>query len=157
MNAFIANVLLALAWMLLYGEFSPLNFAFGFILGYVVLTVAGGPFKAAGYLRRVRTVISFLLYFAWQLVLANMRVAYYVLVPGHRMRPAIVAVPIELQSDVEISLLANLITLTPGTLTLDVSDNRRVMYVHTVYIDDVDAFRKEIKDGFERRVRELFR
>lgn len=156
MNAFIANILLALAWMFLSGEFSPAQLLFGFVLGYLILTIAGGPFRAAGYLRKVWIILYFVLYFAWELLLANLRVAYYVLIPGHRMRPAIIAVPVDLQTDIEITLLANLITLTPGTLTLDVSYNRRVIYVHTMYVDDVEAFRRAIKEGFEQRVKALF-
>ena len=76
--------------------------------------------------------------------------------PQQRMRPAIVAIPLDVRRDFEITLLANLITLTPGTLSLDVSSDKRVLYVHSMYVDDIDAFRREIKNGFERRVKELF-
>ena len=67
------------------------------------------------------------------------------------------AIPLDARSDAEITLLANLITLTPGSLYLDVSQNRCVMYVHTMHVDDLDAFRRSIKDGFERRVMEVLR
>ena len=87
---------------------------------------------------------------------ANLRVAIEVLTPQQRMRPAIVAIPLDVRRDFEITLLANLITLTPGTLSLDVSSDKRVLYVHSMYVDDIDAFRREIKNGFERRVKELF-
>jgi multicomponent Na+:H+ antiporter subunit E len=72
------------------------------------------------------------------------------------MRPAIVAIPLDLRGDLEITLLANLITLTPGTLSLDVSSDKRVLYVHSMYVTDIAAFRSEIKNGFEKRVKELF-
>jgi multicomponent Na+:H+ antiporter subunit E len=72
------------------------------------------------------------------------------------MRPAIVAVPLDLTSDFQITLLANLITLTPGTLSLDISDDKKILYVHGMYVDDVDEFRRSIKQGFEKRVQELF-
>jgi multicomponent Na+:H+ antiporter subunit E len=68
------------------------------------------------------------------------------------MRPAIVAIPLDLRSPLAITLLAQMITLTPGTLSLDVSSDRRVLYVHSMYVDDIDAFRRSIKDGFERRL-----
>jgi len=73
------------------------------------------------------------------------------------MRPGILAVPLDAQSDAEITLLANLLTLTPGTLSLDVSPDRRFLYVHIMYITDADATRRRIKDGFERRVLEVLR
>jgi multicomponent Na+:H+ antiporter subunit E len=75
------------------------------------------------------------------------------------MRPGIIAIPLDARTDLEITLLANLITLTPGTLSLDVSADRRVLYVHVMYIDndDIEAVRRSIKDGFERRVLEVLR
>jgi multicomponent Na+:H+ antiporter subunit E len=66
----------------------------------------------------------------------------------------VVAIPLEAESDLSISLLANLITLTPGSLTLDVSEDRKVLYVHTMYAEDIDQLRLGIKD-LERRVLEV--
>jgi multicomponent Na+:H+ antiporter subunit E len=68
-----------------------------------------------------------------------------------------VAVPLDARTDAEIVLLANLITLTPGTLSLDLSDDRTVLYVHAMYLTDPDELRREIKEGFERRVLEVLR
>jgi multicomponent Na+:H+ antiporter subunit E len=73
------------------------------------------------------------------------------------MRPGILAIPLELESDVQIMVLASLITLTPGTLCLDISEDRRTIYVHVMYLHDPDRVRQTIKDGFEKRVREVFR
>jgi len=73
------------------------------------------------------------------------------------MRPGIVAVPLDAETDAEITLLANLLTLTPGTLSLDVSADRRFLYVHMMYIEDADVARRQIKDGYERRVLEVLR
>jgi multicomponent Na+:H+ antiporter subunit E len=73
------------------------------------------------------------------------------------MRPAILAIPLDVKTDLEITTLANLITLTPGTLSLDVSSDRKVLYIHAVYVHDVPAFKKYIKDSLERRVREVLR
>ena len=67
------------------------------------------------------------------------------------------AVPLDAETDVEITLLANLITMTPGSLSIDVSDDRGVIYVHSMFIDDPEEFRRTIKDDFERRVLELLR
>jgi multicomponent Na+:H+ antiporter subunit E len=75
------------------------------------------------------------------------------------MRPGVIAIPLNARTDVEITLLANLITLTPGTLSLDVSADRSVLYIHVMYIDndDIDAVRRKIKEGFERRILEVLR
>jgi multicomponent Na+:H+ antiporter subunit E len=71
------------------------------------------------------------------------------------MVPGIVAVPLDLETDLQITLLATCITLTPGTLSLHVSEDRRTLYVHAMYIDDPDQLVREIKQGFEQRIREI--
>ena len=96
-------------------------------------------------------------FFLWQLLLSNLRVAYDVITPRLHMRPGIIAVPLDAKTDQEITLLANLITLTPGTLSLDVSEDRRVLYVHAMFVDSPDEVRDSIKNGFERRLLELIR
>ncbi|MBW2487296.1 MAG: Na+/H+ antiporter subunit E, partial [Deltaproteobacteria bacterium] len=77
--------------------------------------------------------------------------------PGFQMRAAIVAIPLDAESDLEITVLANLITLTPGTLSLDVSPDRKTLYVHAMHVDDVEEFRQDIKQRMERRVMEVFK
>jgi multicomponent Na+:H+ antiporter subunit E len=72
-----------------------------------------------------------------------------------KMRPVVIAIPLEVTSEAAITMLGNLITLTPGTLTLDVSSDHSTMYVHAMDVADVDAFREGIKNGFERRILEL--
>ena len=100
--------------------------------------------------------VGFLAFYVWELVVSSLRVAYDVLTPTLHMRPAIVAVPLDVRSDVAITLLANLVSLTPGSLTLDVSADRRTLYVHVMFVgDDADAARRAIKDQLERRVADL--
>ncbi|MDQ7858144.1 MAG: Na+/H+ antiporter subunit E [Armatimonadota bacterium] len=152
----LANVLLALAWVALTGHFSAANLAAGFALGFAVLWLATRVGGSTGYFRQVREVAGFVVFVAWELVLANLRVAYHILAPLDRMRPGIVAVPLDVRTDAEITMLANLITLTPGTLSLDVSESRRVLYVHTLALEDPASFRAGVKAGYERRVQEVF-
>jgi multicomponent Na+:H+ antiporter subunit E len=149
------NILLALAWIALTGEFEPGNFIEGFILGYLALWLLQPISRQSIYFRRARTAISFVLFFVWELVKANVRVAASVLGPTERLQPGVVAIALDVKSDLGITLLANLITLTPGTLTLDISADQRVIYVHTIHLEDPQAFRRQIKSGFERRVQEL--
>jgi multicomponent Na+:H+ antiporter subunit E len=81
------------------------------------------------------------------------------LAAGSYVCPGVVAIPLDARTDTEITLLANLITLTPGSVSLDLSEDRRVLYVHAMYIDggDVEAYRRSVKEGLERRVLELLR
>jgi len=157
MTLLLWNVLLALAWTALTGRVSVSNFLEGFVLSYVILFLSRRIVGPSTYFRKVGQLLGLTLYFIWELVLANLRVAYDVLTPRHKMRPGVVAIPLDAESDAEITLLANLITLTPGTLSLDVSKDRKMLYIHAMYIDDIDQLRRKIKDGFERRVLEVLR
>ena len=148
------NLLLALAWIALTGDFDPVNFAVGFILGYLMLRLVQRPEDPKNYFQRATLVIRFAFFYLKELFVANLRVAGTVLSPKMRMTPAIVAIPLETDSELSISLLANLITLTPGSLTVDISADCSVLYVHTMYAADIDNFRLSIKD-LERRVLEV--
>ena len=153
------NILLALAWVALTGQFTLVNFVTGLALGLGMIWLgqrAMVPEGRASYAGQVRRAVGLIAFFGWELVLSNLRVAADVLRPRLRVKPAVVAIPLDDDTNVEITLLANLITLTPGTLSLDVSDDRRVLYVHSIHVDDVEEFRRGIKRDFEYRVREVF-
>jgi multicomponent Na+:H+ antiporter subunit E len=152
----LVNVLLAIAWSALTGKFGVVDLGFGFALGFGILWIAAGRGSGAAYFRGVPRTVGFVLYALWELLLANLKVARLVLTPRIRLRPGIVAVPLDLRTDAEITTLANLITLTPGTLSLDVSHDRRVLYVHAIEVVDPEEFRRETKRGFERAVAEVF-
>lgn len=149
---FLRNVLLALAWVALTGQFTPTNFIAGFVMAYLIMGLTRQIMRSSNYFTKVRAVLGFILFFIWALIVASLRVVYRALSPRLNLQPAVVAVPLDVKTDAEIMLLANLITLTPGTLSLDVSSDRRTMYVHAFNVRDVDQFRHEIKDGFERRL-----
>jgi multicomponent Na+:H+ antiporter subunit E len=153
----LGNLLLALAWAALQGNFSLSTLLAGFVLGYLILLalVRGGVLGASPYVGKVHRIGGLGAFFLWELVRANLRLALDVATPRYHMKPGIVAVPLDATTDAEILLLAMLINLTPGSVALDVSPERTVMYVHVMYIDTPDAARAEIKNGFERRVREV--
>jgi multicomponent Na+:H+ antiporter subunit E len=155
MSRFLLNLLLALAWGALTGQLTTSNLIVGFLLGYVLLGMTQGTMGPSTYFEKVRRTLFFAIFFLWELFKANLRVTYEIVTPPHLMRPGVVAIPLDVHTDIQITLLANLITLTPGTLSLDVSHDRRVLFVHGMYIDDPDKFRREIKEGFERRVLEV--
>lgn len=89
--------------------------------------------------------------------MANLKVAYDIITPHYYMRPTVIAIPLKAKSDLEITLLANIITLTPGTLSIDVSKDRKVLYIHALYVKDNDVARikKSIQYNIERRLLEL--
>ena len=157
MNIFILNLLLSLAWLGLTGQFTPVNFMIGFVLAYVLLWLTLGSGGRESYFKKVLHVIRFIFFFLWEVVTANYRVVREILTPSHSMRPGIVAVPLNARTDLEIVAFANLITLTPGTLSLDISQDRSTLYVHAMFIGDVDDFRNHLKEGLEQRLLEVLR
>jgi len=157
MSLYLANILMALAWAAVTGSFSPLNLLFGFALGAVALSLIREQVGSMGYFSRARRVVSLMLLFVYELVLSSVRVAMMVLNPKMSLKPGIFAYPLKVDRDFEITLLANLITLTPGTLSVDVSDDRRTLYIHAVDCSDPEGLRQDIADGFERKILEAFR
>jgi multicomponent Na+:H+ antiporter subunit E len=155
----LANLLLALTWTALQGEFTLFNLLTGHAIGYLILLVLmkGGVLPQSPYVGRVHLAAGLAAFFLWELVWANLRLAVDVVLPRFRMRPGIVAVPLDATTDAEILLLSMLINLTPGSVALDVSADRQVLYVHVMYIQSAEAARAEIKNGFERRVLQLLR
>jgi multicomponent Na+:H+ antiporter subunit E len=157
MIGFLWNLLLAFIWAMMGGQFTLSHLFVGFVLGYGILLLAQRIVGTGDYAWRVWRLISFVLFFLWELLLANLRVAHDVATPSLHMRPGVVAIPLEARTDVEITLLANLLALTPGTLSLDVSDDRRTLYIHAMFIGDPEHLRRSVKDGFERRLLEVLR
>lgn len=154
MRSLALNLLLAVAWVLLSGRPSLDAFMAGYLIGFLVLRLVQGR-RPSGYIRRTTAAVRFLFFFAWQVVLANLRLMVFLFSPNSRMRPGIVRVPVDLRTPAAITILANVITLTPGTLTLEVSADSRFLYVHSIDVPSPEILREGIKRGFERRIAEV--
>ena len=106
-------------------------------------------------LRKTRAVVALLWSFAIELLAANWAVVRIVVRPQLALRPGILAYHTELRTDLAKTWLANMITLTPGTLTLYVSDDRQTLYIHTLDIDDTTKIADSIRRAFEAKLLEL--
>ena len=151
------NLLLAIIWVAMTGHLSVENFLAGFIFGYVVLLVSLRAIGPSPYFDKLGVILRFGAFYLVEVVRSNARVALDVISPRPRIQPGIVAIELEARTATEITLLANLISMTPGSLSIDVSDDHRVLYVHSMYVSDPEAFRESIRDDFERRVLDLMR
>jgi len=147
----LANILLALTWLALVGPFTISGFMVGMILGFAALVLAApGGWR---YAQRVGSALALGFFFAWALFMANIRVAIAVIGSPRRLRPRVIEVPLEGDlSDVELAILASLVTLTPGTVSLDTTPDRRGLIVHVLHAQDAEAAIREIKEGFEARL-----
>ena len=151
------TIVLAVLWASLNGQLTGASLVAGFVLGSLVLLTMARGLDLPVPLARTRHLVGLLLFFLWELLLANLRVAWDVVTPRPRMRPGVIAVPLTARTDVEIMVLANMVSLTPGTLSLDVSSDRRFLYVHAMYLHDRDRLVRGIQHGFERRLLEVLR
>ena len=157
MRSVLLNLVLAVTWGAMTGSFQVENLLIGFSIGFVVLAVAQRRDGHAPYAAKVWEWVQFVGFYLWELLIANFRVAHDVLTRERRSRPGILAIRLDARTDAEITLFANLLTMTPGDLSIDVSTDRRVLYIHSLYLDDIEKARREIEDGFEAHVLRVMR
>ncbi|MCH8493171.1 Na+/H+ antiporter subunit E [Aliidiomarina sp.] len=157
MTGFMWNLLLAITWVVLTGDVGGINILFGLLVGYAVLGIMQRQMPSLrGYTRRLPRLLRFLAFFAKELVVANLTVAFDIITPVWHMKPGVIAMPLEAKTELEITMVANIISLTPGTLSLDVSDDRRVLFIHAMFLDNEQELRDSLQD-MERRVLEILR
>jgi len=156
MTSLLLNVLLALTWCAASGDISVRDFVLGFVVGYAILSVHPEITRSRTYRKKIYFGVVFVAYFLMELVLGAIDVAFATLWPFRTLRPGIVAVPLDTRSATENTLLANAVTLTPGTFSIDISADGRTLYVHVMDMDNPESVVKFIKNGMERHLINLF-
>jgi len=154
---FLMNLLLSFIWVALTGSMYYSNFIFGYLLGFGVLWVMNRDETDQRYFYRVPKIISFFFFFLFEMIKANVQVAYDVITPKYFFKPGIIRYPINAQTDFEINILSTFISLTPGTLIIDISDDRKAIYIHVMYLKDEEQFIRSLKTGVERKLLEILR
>lgn len=151
------TLILAVVWTLLQNDISAGMVVFGIILGIIIplITSIWWPDRPKGF--RLGKMVGYSFIVLWDIIVANLEVAWIVLtVPNSKLKPAWIAVPLELKQPEAITVLAGTITLTPGTVSADLSSEGRSLLVHVLHTDDPDGVRDEIKQRYERRLLEIF-
>ncbi|GED20343.1 Na+/H+ antiporter subunit E [Kurthia gibsonii] len=151
------NFFLAFIWMFLSINFTPQGFVIGYLLGIIMLFIMRNMFPSRFYIDRLWSAIRLAFLFLKELWLANIAVMKIALAPKMDMEPAFFAYPTILEKEWEITLLSSLITLTPGTIVVHVSDDSKTLYIHAIDIDDVDDTIESIKQSFEKAILEVSR
>jgi multicomponent Na+:H+ antiporter subunit E len=159
MSPVLLAIILALGWVAITGGFSLGNLGLGVVVAAMVIVLFRHQLSRPLSIRRPIAALSLAATFVLELLLSSLAVARLAVTPALRSRlaPAIIAFPLTAKSDAEITLFANLITLTPGTLALDVSADRRSLYIHVLVLRDKDALIRSLAANLERRVIEVFR
>lgn len=106
--------------------------------------------------KKAVALVALAAFFLTELARANLTITRQVLAGRNRLRPAIVALPLSVEGDIEITLFSWFVTLAPGALALDVSSDRRVLFVHTLSLETIETFRTSRKASLERWIREIF-
>ncbi len=154
---FLMNLLLSFIWVALTGALSYSGFLFGFVLGFFVLWAMNRSEEDRRYFYRIPKAFNFVFYFLYLMLKANLQVAYEVVTPRYNFKPGIIRFPLNTETDFEINVLSTLISLTPGTLILDVSDDKKALYIHAMYLYDKESFIAELKTGLEHKLLEILR
>jgi multicomponent K+:H+ antiporter subunit E len=151
------TLLLAVVWVLLQNEFSAGMAVFGLILGIIIPLLTAGWWPDRPIRFRPGKMVAYCLMVIWDILVANVEVAWIVLTRSNaNLRPVWVVVPIDLRQPEAITILAGTITLTPGTVTADLSADGRSLLIHALDAADPDAVRDQIKNRYERRLKEIF-
>ncbi|MBU1396158.1 MAG: Na+/H+ antiporter subunit E [Gammaproteobacteria bacterium] len=150
------TVSLALLWLLLVNQLSAGHIVLGALLGWLIPFATSRFWPEQIRVRHPLTLLRFLIVFVIDIVRGSFHVAYLILLGPARLRPVFVAVPLALRSDLAISLLANTISLTPGTVSAHLSADKRTLIVHTLDTDDAAALVAEIKQRYETPLKKIF-
>ncbi|MBM7569586.1 Na+/H+ antiporter subunit E [Aquibacillus albus] len=151
------NIIIAIMWMFLSESYEFPTFISGYIIGILLLLMLQRFIPGSFYMKRVGKVFRLIVLFIKELILSNINIIKLVFNRKQDFEPGILALPTDLKSNWEITLLANLITLTPGTLTVAVSDDHSILYIHAVDIGDVEETISSIKNTFEKAIMEVTR
>lgn len=153
MNMFALNIALAVAWAALTGNVTLTGILIGFLFGSAALYLTKPLFPGSDrYFNRGYRWVKLVVLFLYELVVSSIQVIWDVLTPNHKARPGIIAMPLDAKGEMEILLVTNLISLTPGTLSLDVTEEQDTLLIHAMFADDPDAIREQMKTGMERWV-----
>ena len=148
---------LIVVWQMLVNKLTPGNLLLGLILGLVIPFITAAYWPNRPRLSKPLGIVAYIAIVIWDIIVANVQVAYIILFKSNaNTHPAWVTIPLELRTPEAITVLAGTITLTPGTVSSDVSACGKALLVHCLDAPDPDAVRDQIKDRYERRLKEIF-
>ncbi|EHQ4883406.1 Na+/H+ antiporter subunit E [Listeria monocytogenes] len=152
----ILNIILACLWMFLESSFSFATFIIGFIIGIFLLFFMRRFLGSRFYLFRLFALVKLVFRFLHDLIVSTVHVSRIVLKKDMNIRPGIFRYDTTLETDWEVTMLALLITLTPGTLSIDISDDYKAIYVHSLHVPNIEEEIATIRKSYEGTIMEVF-
>lgn len=160
MRFIVLSILLLLFWLLITFSLSVENIIVGAVAAILTTLIFGKHFVNSLYKllqpARYFWALIYLFIFTWEVLKANFDVAYRVIHPAMPIKPGIVKVPLEVQSDIARTMLANSITMTPGTIAVDIIGD--YIYVHWIYVrtENPEEYTREVSGRFEKYIKKIF-
>lgn len=153
---FLFNIALTLLWMMLNRDTTLLNGILGFALGAIVVEMGLRASGKGTYISRLWSFVRFACYFLYILVKANLDVAWEIITPGYTMKPRMIRYDVKGLTDIQVTTLANAITLTPGTLSADINDAGDMLYIHAMYAEKKTDATKELDELRDKLLKLVF-
>jgi len=152
----ILSIVLLVTWLLLNNTIAMGHVVLGTILGILIpwFTSAFWPEKIC--LGKASVFLRFAMVVAYDIIVANMTVAKLILSPNDSLKPNFLHIPLDITHPLGISVLASTISLTPGTVSTDLSEDKKTLIVHALHVEDADAEIAAIKSRYERPLMEVF-
>ncbi len=150
------SLTLFVVWLLLVNSISTGSALFALVLAVLVPSLTNAFWPEHVRIRRPLLLVPYGLRLIGDIVIANLHVARLILGPAAPLRPAFVRMPIDLHDEFAVTLLASTVSLTPGTVSADISADRRSLLIHALDLDDADALVAQIKRRYETPLREIF-
>ena len=152
----LCSLRLLVVWLLLGNTLATGQILLGLCIALVLplFTVRFWPDRPR--LRRPLKILTYILVLLWDITLANLTVARLILGPTTRLRPAFIRMPLDLCNDFAIVVLTNTISLTPGTVSADISLDRRSLLIHALDVDDAEQMVAHLKHRYEQPLQEIF-
>ncbi|TCI69646.1 MULTISPECIES: Na+/H+ antiporter subunit E [unclassified Exiguobacterium] len=151
----VLNTAIAILWAVLWNSYTGVDFLLGYLVGVFILYVLRHFLHFDFYMRRVIAAFKLLALFIKELILSNIDVVKVLLSPKFEIEPGIIEVSTELKSGWELTLLVSLISLTPGTIVMDFSEDNKSLFVHSIHVPDKEEMIREIHETFEKAIMEV--
>lgn len=152
----VLSLVLAAIWLLLANSLAFAHILLGLLLGWAIPLFTQDFWPDPVRIGKPLTLLRYTAIVGWDIVVANLVVARLILLRPTKLHPAFVAMPLDLNSDIAISLLANSICLTPGTVSALLSQDRKTLLIHALDVDDSEALIAKIKQRYEAPLKEVF-
>ncbi len=150
------SLLLLVVWLMLNNSISAGNIVLGSFLAIVIPILTAPLQTPQPKLKKPLLAVYYVLQLAWDIIVSNFQVANMVIRPPKLLQPGFIAVPIDLDTVTAITILASTVSLTPGTVSSDISDDNKWLYIHVLNLENEEELIATIKQRYEKLLKEIF-